>query len=77
MPAVPMSSGQIADDLAARIAAGEYPPGSKLPSYAELGQLYNVASSTAARVILILRERGIVVGVPGRGVYVPDADKPS
>ena len=69
---VPMTSSQIADDLATRIRAGEYPAGSKLPSYAELAELYNVASTTAARVILILRERGLVVGVPGRGTYVKD-----
>lgn len=72
MPAVPMSSTQIADDIAERIRVGEYQPGAKLPSYSELGQLYNCATSTAARVILILRERGLVVGVPGRGTYVTD-----
>jgi GntR family transcriptional regulator len=77
MPAVPMSSAQIVEDLTARIAAGEYPPGTKLPSYAELGRLYNITHSTAARVILILRERGIVVGVPGRGVYVSETGESS
>lgn len=72
VPAIPQSSAQIADDLTARIKAGEYQPGEKLPSYAELAELYNIAPTTAARVILILRTKGVVVGVPGRGTFVAE-----
>lgn len=71
MPAVPMSAVQIADDLASRIKAGEYQPGDKLPSYSQLAELYSVKHGTIARVMLILRDRGVVVGAPGRGVFVP------
>lgn len=63
---------QIADDLADRIAKGEYAPGDQLPSYAQLAALYNVSISTAARSIAILSDRGIVEGEPGRGVFVPE-----
>lgn len=72
MPAIPMSSAQIVDDLTARIAAGEWEPGQRLPSYNELAELYSVRFTTIARVILILRERGVVVGVPGKGTYVAE-----
>ena len=72
MPAIPMSSAQIVDDLIARIAAGEWEPGQRLPSYNELAELYSVRFGTIARVILILRERGVVVGVPGKGTYVAE-----
>lgn len=65
---------QIADDLTARIAAGEYPPGSKLPSYDELAELYSVSFSTITRSIGVLRLKRVVVGQPGRGVFVPEAD---
>jgi DNA-binding GntR family transcriptional regulator len=64
---------QIAADLADRIKRGEYAPGGQLPTYAALAALYNVSTGTIARVMIVLRERGVVVGVPGRGTFVPDA----
>jgi GntR family transcriptional regulator len=67
---VPMSYREIAEDLAARIKAGEYKPGEMLPSYAGLADLYSVSRSTASRVYSITNDRGITVGSPGRGVFV-------
>lgn len=68
-----MSAEQIARDLAERIAEGEYgDPGSQLPTYAALSTLYSVSESTITKVIGLLRERGVVVGVPGRGTFVAD-----
>lgn len=64
-----LTYGEIADDLAERITLGEYPPGSKLPSYTELGQLYDVSYATVHRAVRILRERGVVYGEPGRGTF--------
>lgn len=64
---------EIADDLAARIETGEYPPGSKLPTYQELADLYSVSYATAHRAITILQARGLVRGEQGRGVFVEDA----
>jgi GntR family transcriptional regulator len=74
VPKIPMSSDQIVEDLAARIKAGEYKPGEQLPTYAVLAGLYDVSPATIAIVIRILRDRGIVVGVRGRGTYVPEAN---
>jgi GntR family transcriptional regulator len=67
-----MTFRQIADDIAARIGTGEYSPSSKIPSYQQLANLYSVSISTAQRAILILQERGMVYGEPGRGVFVRD-----
>ena len=61
---------QLAERLAARIDAGEYPPGSRIPSAAALAEAYGVSQRTAAQAVSILKERGLVVGVPGRGVFV-------
>lgn len=69
---LPMSASEIADDMTDRIRAGEYPAGSKLPTYGELAVLYGVGLTTLAKVMAILRDRGLVIGSPGRGVYVPD-----
>lgn len=76
MPAVPMSYIQIAEDIAARIAAGEYAPGEMLPRTKELADLYSVSVTTVYRAVSLLRFQGVVVGSQGRGVFVPtDADK--
>jgi GntR family transcriptional regulator len=73
VPKVPMNAEQIARDLTDRIAAGEYgEPGSQLPTYAALAGLYSVSESTITKVIGLLRERRVVIGVPGRGTFVKD-----
>lgn len=65
-----MTYRQIADDIAARIGHGEYRAAAKIPSYQQLAQLYSVSISTAQRAVLVLQERGLVYGEPGRGVFV-------
>lgn len=67
---------EIADDLTARIAAGEYPPGGQLPSYSKLAELYSVSVATAQRAYTVLRVRRTVRSETGRGMFVPDADSP-
>ena len=71
---IPMSALDIADDLEDRIKRGEYAKGEQLPTYRELARLYNVGATTIFQVILRLKERGVVVGVRGRGTFVPDDD---
>lgn len=73
-PARRMTYEQIADDLAARIASGEYPPNTKLPSNRQLAALYSVSTGTIERVHIVLRERRLTYGVPGAGVFVEGAD---
>jgi len=52
-----LSYRQIADDIAPRDPRGEYEPGSRLPSYAQLADIYDVSYSTAARAVRVLRAR--------------------
>lgn len=65
-----MTYAQIANDLEARIEAGEYQPGQQLPSYEELKKLYSVSYATVARAVALLRDRELVDGSPGRGTFV-------
>ena len=67
-----MTSSEIADDLAARIESGEYPPDSRLPSYTQVAELYSVSVATAQRAMLVLRVRGLTYTQPGVGVFVAD-----
>lgn len=67
-----MTWREIADDLTRRIAAGEFPPGESIPSYARTANHYGVSVTTAARAIALLHERGLIETDPGRGNVVRD-----
>lgn len=71
---------RIVDDVRRRIASGEWPPGHKLPSTAELIILYKaelgtttLAPSTLRHAIGLLIELGELRGQQGLGVFVADA----
>jgi GntR family transcriptional regulator len=61
---------QLAEDLAKRIERGEFPVGARLPSEAELAQDYGTAKMTVRRALEILRERGMIRTLHGRGSVV-------
>jgi DNA-binding GntR family transcriptional regulator len=59
---------QVADDIARRINAGEMTL--KLPSERALAEEYQVAYTTVRHAMQILRERGLIVTIHGRGTFV-------
>lgn len=61
---------QLADKLRGGIRRGEYPPGSRLPSIAELAEQYGVAKGTVQAALRVLRDSGLVVAKHGKGVFV-------
>jgi DNA-binding GntR family transcriptional regulator len=61
---------QLADDLADRIGRGEFSVGSRLPSEADMAEHYGVAKMTVRRALEVLRERGMVRTLHGRGSVV-------
>jgi DNA-binding GntR family transcriptional regulator len=61
---------QLADDLAARIASGDFPPGSRLPGRTRLAAEYRVGEMTARRAVEELEERGLVLRDAARGALV-------
>jgi DNA-binding GntR family transcriptional regulator len=63
---------QVADHLAGRIQRGELAPGSRLPPERELAAFYGVAYDTVRRATSLLRERGLIVTVHGRGTFVAE-----
>lgn len=65
---------QLADQLRERIAAGTYPPGTALPSEAELCSEFGVARNTARRGLALLEGEGLIVTVPAKGRVVTGAD---
>ncbi|MEH0933017.1 GntR family transcriptional regulator [Micromonospora sp. CPCC 205558] len=63
----------MADDIEQKIRSGEYVPGQQLPSVSEIGELYNVARSTAYRAVKELHERNLIYGQQGQGIFVADS----
>lgn len=61
---------QVADHIVARIEAGRFPPGSRLPPELDMAEEYGVARVTVRRAIEDLKERGLVRVLHGRGTFV-------
>lgn len=61
---------QVAAILRARIEAGEYAPGHRLPSIADLVGEYGIARTTAGKALRLLVTEGLAEISPGMGVYV-------
>lgn len=61
---------RMADHVAARIAAGEFPPDAMLPKEYDLVAEYGVSIDTVRRATAELRERGLVFTLPSKGTYV-------
>ncbi|WAL64455.1 winged helix-turn-helix domain-containing protein [Amycolatopsis cynarae] len=61
---------QVAEHVAARIAAGELPPGARLPNERDMAAEYGVSVATVRRAVAELRDRGVVQTVPVKGTFV-------
>ncbi len=61
---------QIEDDLRRKIQEGMWPPGARLPSEQELGQLYRASRITIRQALGNIAADGLVSREPGRGTFV-------
>ncbi|KAB2380658.1 GntR family transcriptional regulator [Actinomadura montaniterrae] len=66
---------RIAGEYARRIRGGELPPGTQLPSYAEIAQQNGVSDIVVRKAVELLQSQGLVRSVRRRGVFV--ADRPN
>jgi DNA-binding GntR family transcriptional regulator len=66
----------ITDVLRRRIVEGGFPPGTKLPSEAELRAEFGVARNTVRRALVDLEQEGLLSTMPGRGRIVAGAGEP-
>jgi GntR family transcriptional regulator len=63
---------QIADDITNRITSGELQPGARLLSERALAGYYDRSYQTVRRAMEVLRERGLITTIHGRGTFVTD-----
>ncbi len=61
---------EMAESIAVRIADGEWTTGDKLPSTQAFADLYDVSEATAYRALVLLVDRRLIRGEPGKGRYV-------
>ncbi len=63
---------RVAEDIARRIRSGELAPGTRLRSERDLAEHYEVAFHTVRRAMRVLRDRGLILSIHGKGTYVRD-----
>jgi len=66
----PLEYRRVAGAIEALIENGYFPPGSKLPSEKELAGQLDVAYGTVRRAMVVLRERGLILTIWGKGTFV-------
>ncbi|WFB08608.1 GntR family transcriptional regulator [Streptomyces sp. LX-29] len=62
----------VADQLRQRVASGEWSPGDRLPSRAQLAQDYAVGDNVVRRAQELLIAQGLLEGRAGSGTYVAE-----
>ncbi|MEU3272552.1 winged helix-turn-helix domain-containing protein [Saccharomonospora sp. NPDC006951] len=67
-----LASKRVANDLRARIEAGEFAVGDKLPPHRQLATDYGVAPNTATAAVKLLRDMGFVTVPPNASARVRD-----
>ncbi|GGL90600.1 hypothetical protein GCM10012279_05480 [Micromonospora yangpuensis] len=71
--AMPKQQYQVlADTLREKIESGEWPPGTKLPSRAQLCKEYGVSDTVVGKAMMILRATGRTETLEGVGVFVAE-----
>ena len=63
---------RVADEIRAKIDAGELLPGEQVPSMVQLAETYSISRGTARRVLQTLRNEGCVYITPGWGTFVAE-----
>jgi DNA-binding GntR family transcriptional regulator len=70
MPSYVPAYRRVADEIGEKIRTGQLKPGDRLPSTRQLREQYEVSEMVIRQAMMILRERRLVEGVPGVGVFV-------
>ena len=64
---------RVAAVLRERIEAGELLPGDQVPSITRLSEEFGISRGTARRVLVTLRDEGVITITPGWGSFVSES----
>jgi GntR family transcriptional repressor for pyruvate dehydrogenase complex len=65
----------VAEEIKARIAAGEWVLGQRLPSISQLAQMFSVGTGSVREAVKVLASLGIIRIEHGRGMFVASATR--
>lgn len=65
----------ISERLKGQIESGQYPPGERMPSEFDLGEMFGVSRTTVRRAIANLTQQGLVTTQQGKGIFVTQRRK--
>ena len=68
---------QVAADLREQIRSGALPVGERIPSMAQLRELYKVSNTVIRDALNDLRREGLIIGQQGKGVFVRALPEPA
>ena len=68
-----LPTDRVLGELRARIDAGEWSTGQRLPSVGELAEHHNTSRATMSKVIRILASEGVLTVIPSWGTFRADA----
>ena len=71
----PLEYVRVANALAARIEAGEFAPGARLPREQDLATEYEVSYGTVRSAMRVLRGRKLVITAWGKGNIVREPEE--
>ena len=63
---------RVYDGIVAKIKAGEWKPGHRMPRIVDLAELFDVGTTTVKTAIMFLVREGWVRGQQGKALYVAD-----
>jgi GntR family transcriptional regulator len=63
---------QLADLLRVQIETGQLPPRTRIPSLSALASEYDLSVTSVQKALKVLRDDGLIIGVPGKGVFVAE-----
>jgi len=66
---------QILNEISARVASGEWPAGTQLPTEAELEMKLQVSRVTIRQALTAAVKEGLVIRLPGKGTFVSGTSK--
>jgi GntR family transcriptional regulator len=61
---------RVAEDVEARIRSGELKPGARLLAERTLAEFYSVSYDTVRHAMKLLRDKGFIETIHGRGTFV-------
>lgn len=69
---IELPTDRVARELRARVEAGEWPPGGRIPPFGTLASEHGTSKATVGKVVQRLVDDGLLVVLPNYGTFVAE-----